>query len=195
MKKIESPFEAYHLFLSIKQHFTRENYDCFKYNFRVNAKASSFNSRKDKYHYYKLSKQQDPTGLIVSNIIEDTSIWIGDLFNDKSKENHTQWLSRQQSISYLFQNEIENISDLKESVLINNGDYPLLLNLFLRKKISHETMIILNSFGKFLPYWKKNISDTIIWPEHYLVLKKYSPFVNFNSIKCKKILLDHMSNV
>ena len=51
-----SPFEAYKLYTAIKNHFTTESYDYFKYNGKVRASEHTFETRKDKYMFYKLSK-------------------------------------------------------------------------------------------------------------------------------------------
>ena len=53
-----TPFESYKTFLAVKSHFTT-SYDYIKYNGKVNATQSSFEVRKDKYQYYKLSKQKE----------------------------------------------------------------------------------------------------------------------------------------
>jgi len=51
-----TPFEVYQKYLSLKQHFNRNEYDYFKFNGRVRANESSFDKRKDKYHFIRLSK-------------------------------------------------------------------------------------------------------------------------------------------
>jgi hypothetical protein len=55
-----TPFESYTTFLALKNHFTTDSYDYIKYNGKVGAKPSSFDVRKDKYQFYKLSKHKDP---------------------------------------------------------------------------------------------------------------------------------------
>ncbi len=42
-----TPFESYKTFLAVKSHFTTDNYDYVKYNGKVTASASSFETRKD----------------------------------------------------------------------------------------------------------------------------------------------------
>ena len=51
-----TPFEVYQKYLSLKQHFNREEYDYFKFRGKVRASESSFDKRKDKYHFIRLSK-------------------------------------------------------------------------------------------------------------------------------------------
>ena len=46
-----TPFDCYKLFLSLKNHFIKSNYDYFKYCGKSNASLTSFNARKDKYFF------------------------------------------------------------------------------------------------------------------------------------------------
>ena len=58
----------------------------------------------------------------------------------------------------------------------------------MQEEISLETVVILNSIFGFIDRESKNISDTIIWPDTRRLIEKYTPFVNFNVDKCKKLL-------
>ena len=47
-------FQAYTLYLALKQHFTPgRGYDFFKYNGKTNASKNAFETRKDKYFFHK----------------------------------------------------------------------------------------------------------------------------------------------
>ena len=63
-------FNAYRTYLALKQHFT-SNYDYFKYNGKVNVSPNSFETRKDKFHFYKLSKKKDYQKIILSTIVDN----------------------------------------------------------------------------------------------------------------------------
>ena len=60
--------------------------------------------------------------------------------------------------------------------------------------ISLETVIILDSLLGFIPRESKKISDTIIWPDIKRRIEKYKPFVNFDDIKCRNLLLKGFTN-
>jgi hypothetical protein len=76
-----TPYEAYKTFLAVKSHFTT-SYDYIKYNGKVSASQHSFEVRKDKYQYYKLSKHKDPLQYLVANFVDGDLKWIGDLFRE-----------------------------------------------------------------------------------------------------------------
>jgi hypothetical protein len=185
-----TPFEAYTTYLALKNHFTKESYDFFKYGGKGKASQSSFEVRKDKYFFHKLSKHKDVANYIVANILIKDNLWVGDLVNDdQSNDIYTEWLKRQQSLSYLFKNELVKLDDdLNKNILVEDGQHPHLLNLYKKKIISDETLIILNSILGFFKYWDKNISEEVIWPKIKIKLVKYTPFISFDKNKMKMIL-------
>ena len=54
------PYDAYVKYLAMKSHFTDKKYDYIKYNGKVKAWRTTFETRRDKYFFYKLSKQKNP---------------------------------------------------------------------------------------------------------------------------------------
>ena len=51
-------FDCYKTYLAIKQHFTQPAYDYFRYYGATSASMTSFNRRKDKYFFEKMSRQK-----------------------------------------------------------------------------------------------------------------------------------------
>jgi hypothetical protein len=74
------------------------------------------------------------------------------------------------------------------SLMVQDGEYPLLVRMLLYGEVSIETVCILNSLLKFLPMWDKKITDTIHYPSVSLKIKKYTPFIQFEPTKYKLIL-------
>lgn len=176
------------MYVALTRHFN-STYDYFKYNGKVKAKVSSFEIRKDKYMFHKLSKHRNPVGLIVSNILEDNCKWSGNLFTEEANSNFLQWENRIQSLTYNFKNEIENMDDkLLKNFVIDGGQHPLTLELYYRKEISIETLIILNDVFDIFPKWNKEIDDVVIWPDTYNVCMKYKSFFDYDIKNMKNIL-------
>lgn len=186
-----TPFESYKTFLAVKSHFTSDSYDYIKYNGKVNASSTSFETRKDKYQFYKLSKHKNPLQYLVANFVDGDLKWIGDLFDDKSEKVYADWLKRQQSISYIFEQDLNKLLTLfDDNVIVKNGQHPYLLKQYLRREISIETIIILNDILGFFGHWNKKIEDGVLWPSIYKKLSKYKPFFHYDMFKCRKILKD-----
>lgn len=190
-----TPYESYVTYLALKRHFTTDSYDFLQYNGKIRASKDSFESRRDKYFFSKLAKKEDPKHFLIANFLKDPNIWIGTLVDDPIHDKiYTEWKKRSQSLMYIFKQEIYSLDDDLDGILRTSGDYPKLFAGYLLDLVCPETMIILDASLRFMPYWKKNIDDTIIFPDHYRKLQKYKPFVRFDKDKTKKIMQERWMN-
>lgn len=189
-------YEAFGIYNALKLHFTQESYDYFKYNGKTNVSLSSFENRKDKWHFTKLSKKfnlkDDLVSFIVSNLVNNEKLWIGDLLNDDADVHHMKRKKVIQSFSYVFENDciklFSNVQNPNELLVPNQGSHPKLLTSCMRKEIEIETLCVLNSILNFFPMWKQKIEDTIIWPSYRMKVLKYNDFLNKDQTKNKIIL-------
>ena len=89
-------YETFQLYNALKLHFTG-NYDFFKYNGKSNVSVDSFERRKDKYHFYKLSRKypnkEEMKNFLVANFVENDQMWVGDLLNDGAIDNYRRPVS------------------------------------------------------------------------------------------------------
>ena len=176
-----TPVETYQSYLALKLHFEGK-YDYFKYGGKTSASAESFEKRKDKYKFVKLSsKLSDPQILdyYLANFIRGKK-WIGDF--DK-----TNWLEHKkvnQSLEYVYQNDIEKLLTIAENFdilfKVGEGNHPKLVKAYLGKKVSLETLVILEKILKFRESFDAKISETYIWPKVSLLIKKYEPFLKID---------------
>jgi len=188
-------YEAFSLYESLKLHFNKDSYDFFKYNGKTNITVTSFENRKDKYHFYKLSRKysdkEELTNFIISNLIVSERLWVGDLLSEDADIRYRERKKVLQSLSYVFENDckslFESVSDPNE-VIKTEGDYPVLLTKALRKEVSIETIIILDKILGFLPMWNKKLTDTVRWPEYHRKLIKYAAFLPNDVVKYKMLL-------
>lgn len=189
-------FDIYVYFLALKKHFTT-NYDFFKYNGKIKASLYSFENRKDKFFFYKLSKRSDAKQFILANILENPKVWIGDLFDEKHEEVYKQWIKVQQSLGYRFRNDVSKLDqdDPNSDIFVTDGQHPRLLKLYLQNEITIETLIILNDLIGFFPHWEKKISDTILFPEINKKCRNYQPFLQYDKEKMRKIVLDKYKHI
>lgn len=183
-----TPYEAYQKFLALKMHFTSD-YDAVKYNFKTNANPTSFETRKDKYFFHKLSKHRDLDNYLVSNFVVSDPKWVGDLVDERAEQNYTEWKRRQESFTYNFSVEIgKMLPEFNDNFLVKDGQHPPFLKLLLKRDVSLETFIVVNDVVNFFNYWNKSIDDTIIWPMIYRKCTKYKPFFHYDAFKCRKIM-------
>ena len=106
-----TPFEAYKLYIAIKQHFSSPSYDFFKYNGKVRVSADNFETRKDKYMFYKLSKRDDAMEYLVAILSQHPNVWVGEMFEPKYEQLYKDYLKKKESLTYTFKNDIDNLLD------------------------------------------------------------------------------------
>lgn len=192
-------FALYQYYVALKQHFTT-SYDFFKYNGKVRLNASSFETRKDKFFFYKLTKHDSPKEKILANLVNDPKVWIGDIADsEKCDTIYTDWVARQQRLRYAFKTDLSELDDDFDSEFrVVNGQHPHVLKVYLMKRISLETLVILDDLLSCFKYWDKKVSDNIVYPNINNSVSKYRPFVHkegFDIEKYKEILLDKYENI
>ncbi len=189
-----TPFDVYKTYLALKNHFSKPSYDYFKYAGKSRASIESFNKRKDKYWFEKISRNKNSNEVkdfFISNLIEaddPSSLWIGNVIR-AGDIYYKEWIKRQQSLSYLFKEESEEMlssNNLKELFDCSKG-HPPILKMFLSGKICIETLVIWDKIFLFGNSFDKKLLDPV-WETVSLKIKKYNPFLNINVFLYKKIL-------
>ena len=185
-------FEAYKMYLAVSNHFKSKSYDYFKYNGSVRAKVSSYEVRKDKYFFERASrvfKKEDFLKYLVCNMCYSTE-WIGNLLGGKQQLQYKKWKQHTESLTYNFKEEIENLYDIEENFdslfRMEEGKHPLLYRLYLRNKISLETLVLLDNLVGYCKLWSK--ADDMMLDETVMLIGKYRPFL-FHFTKPSKIKL------
>ena len=192
IQDLEQAFTTYKLYVALKNHFTSPYYDYFKYGGVVKAGKSTFERRGDKFFFAKLAKKPDLKNYLISNFVDNQQMWVGDLLTTGNGDKvYNKWLGRQQSLTYVFEDDLTRLSDdFNQNIIVTEGQHPKLLKLVLRKEVCFETLVILNSLCKFFKYWSRNIEEQIVWPQVKFKCKKYKPFLDFDQLKYKKIVVD-----
>ena len=192
------PIEVYKTYLAFKNHFTKENYDYFKYCGKTNASMNAFNKRKDRYFFERMSRKKTDGEIkhyFLANFVECSdpdSLWIGDIIRS-GNDHHTSWLKRFQGMTYLFENESTfiNKNNFEDLFLIKGHSHPEILKRHLQGDISIESMIILDMMLNYSKKFDKKLIDPV-WKTVGLKIKKYKPFLNIDVGKFKKILLERL---
>lgn len=184
-------FEAYVLYVAIKQHFTSKSYDYFKYEGKVRVDETNYEVRKDRYHFYKLSRQRDPRLLLVSNFAEGNVKWVGDLLTDEAKSVYNAWEAYNASVKFQFSKDCALvIPDLATNCKVIDGQHPPLLKLVLQKEVRLQSLYIMNDLLGFFPNWDSKIEDGIIWPKLRTRCLKAGPFLEYDRQMAKKAIVD-----
>jgi hypothetical protein len=187
----ENGLAAYQEYMAIKRHFT-STYDYFKYNGKVSVSFDSFSVRKDAYSFQRLSKKKDYKHLILANAVDNPKLWVGDLLEDKANEIYLAWKKRNDAITSHIQDNLNKLDDeFKSNFVSNKGQYPKIIDLYLRKEISIETTCVLTKMTNSQEYWTKTILDNVMFPDIMKKLDNYYPFIIYSKEKVKKVVKDH----
>jgi hypothetical protein len=189
-------YEAFSLYHVLKLHFTSE-YDYFKYNGKSNITIDSFEKRKDKFHFYKLSRKYDTEeykDFIVANMLKSDKTWAGSLLEEDAAIVHVKRIALIQALGYNFKNDCALIAERGSinELLHTDGDYPELLTMALQGEINIETVCILNSFMNFMSMWQRKIIEDIRYPNLHRKWIKYTPFIMFDRTKFREIALKEL---
>jgi hypothetical protein len=191
-----SPFDTYQSYLSLKSHFNNPKYDYFKYHKKTRATITTFNKRRDRYWFEKMSRKYSDEEIIeflVSNFVASNNpqnLWIGELISSGDKV-YQEWKKRQQSLKYIFKEQSNDLfldSPLKNVLDCSKG-HPILIKKYLSGNVSPETIVIYNKIFDFVTHFNKKLLDPV-WEVVSLKIYKYDPFINIDIPSYKKILRD-----
>lgn len=185
-------FKAYKYFMAIKLHFTSEKYDVFEKNGRVSGTRATFEKRNDRFLFEKLgnkfSAEQEYIQFLVANFAYGHKNVV---YSNESDEYYHTWMKRKESMSQIFQNDLNEIilhlekNHLKEEDLYSTeSGIPELLSMYVGGYITLETMVILQNLEDYLPKWESLI---MLWHDHFLTIRKANRFVKYNENRIQLI--------
>ena len=188
------PADAYRCYLALKNHFTKDHYDYIKYRGKTRASNEAFYKRKDRFWFEKFARQKNDKEIeefFVSNFIYSTdpsTVWIGEMIKE-GEGRYQEWQKKVQSLTYVFKQETESVFENKkvDDMFDCSKGHPPILKIYLRGDISLESMVI---YDRILGYGKdfdKRLKDPV-WETVSRKITKYSPFLNIDVSRYKKIL-------
>ena len=194
------PFDAYRCYLSLKNHFTKDHYDYHKYRGKTRATVQAFYKRKDRFWFEKFARQKNDKEVeefFVSNFIYSTdpaTMWIGEMIKE-GEGRYQEWKKKTQSLSYIFKEEAENVFEERkvDDVFDCAKGHPPILKSYLGGDTSLETMVICDIIFEYGTNFDKKLNDPV-WETVSRKIKKYTPFLNINVPRYKKILKEVVIN-
>ena len=183
------PIDVYLMYCAMKAHFSKNDYDFFTYKGKSRVPRNSFYKRKDRVFFVKLSRkyteEEDLKNYFVANFIVDKQGYVAN-FNDK---NYETWKDRRSNFYNIFTEEIrpfvKNFNPIFES---KKSEHPLILKEYLGKRVSIETLVILDDISKFTKIWNKELKNDVVWPKVKKLMFDYKKFLTYDKKKCTIIL-------
>ena len=175
------PIDVYLMYCAMKAHFVKTDYNFIKYGGKSRVSRNSFFKRKDRYFFVKLSKkyktENEIRNYFVANFMMEQRGYVAN-FND---ENYEKWQNRQNNFHDIFTNEIQPmIQDFNSLFEIKKSEHPKLMKEYLGKRISLETLIILDELVEYSKKWNEHLKDDILWPDLKKLMNNYKWFLTFD---------------
>ena len=178
--------DVYLMYCAIKAHFSRDNYDYHKFGGKTKIKRDSFYKRKDRFFFARLAKKyktkEEIEDYLVSNYIACKGAWVGKFEDDV----YNEWKRRKQSLTYNFINEMTPYANRFEELFLWEDTHPLLLREYMGKRVSMETLVILDELINFQKKWR---DDDIVWKDLKKLMNNYKKFLTFDKNKCRVSLM------
>jgi len=175
------PIDVYLMYCAMKAHFGKTDYNFIKYGGKSRVSRNSFFKRKDRYFFVKLSKkyktENEIRNYFVANFMMEQRGYVAN-FND---ENYEKWQNRQNNFHDIFTNEIQPmIQDFNSLFEIKKSEHPKLMKEYLGKRISLETLIILDELVEYSKKWNEHLKDDLLWPDLKKLMNNYKWFLTFD---------------
>ena len=188
------PADAYRCYLALKNHFTKDHYDYHKYRGKTRATHQAFYKRKDRFWFEKFARQKkdkEVEEFFVSNFIYSTdpgTMGIGEMIKE-GEGRYIDWKKKIQSLSYIFKEEVNTLFEQNKvnEVFDCSKGHPPILRSYLGGKTSLETLVICDMIFDYRKDFDKKLDDPV-WETVSRKIKKYSPFLNIDVPRYKKIL-------
>ena len=190
-------FEVYKMYLSLKQHFTKPDYDYYKYNGKVRANEKSFEQRHDRYFFKKLATKHKRDKLLyyfVANFVNNPKGYLRTF----SEDIYNRWRIHQESFTYKFKQDVNLLLDDDQSPYqeafddmfrVTSGEHPTIIKNYLSGDISLETLVVFETCLGFVENFDKVLTDPI-WKDTKMKVIKYKPFLKLNCQEYKSVILN-----
>lgn len=173
--------QVYQLYLSLRLHFTRPDFDITKSRKGVKVSREAFLKRNDLFALRKLAETKTKTEIIdflVANFVSGNQ-W-GGVFDAEANEVYAEWQIRMQKLGYTFKQDIQTLYADGDPFEVIDGQHPKVIKLYLGKKISLESIAILAKIGIIENTDYSSLSNDFIWNDFVHLVKKYKPFVKID---------------
>ena len=185
-----APVDIYLMYCAMKAHFGKGKYDFVQYEGKTKVSRNSFYKRKDKYFFARLAKKyDDPKEIqnwLLSNFIKDRRGYIANF----SDENYDSWRLKREGFFDMFAVEMHSLVQEFEPLFeVHSDTHPKLLKEYLGKRVSIETMIVLEVLVDYCDNWDKHLSEDIVWQDTRKLMKDYKRFLTIDPRKYKMKLL------
>ena len=172
---------------------------------RGNVKGSeqAFIARNDRYLFERIARKHQTDREVIKYFVANFSYGNDACVYDESsaEDNLQEWNRRKESLTRVFENDLHEVVLQKEKNNLsrkqifefNLDSYPLILKMYIGKKVTIETMFLLNKLDGYLKLWHN--SSMLLWEEERRRIEKLEGFVKFDAPKLSQIYASFMEEL
>lgn len=197
-------YKAYRYFLALKLHFTTDKFNVFENKGNVRGSFETFQARADKYLFDKLARKfnndKDLIQFIVAQFVYNNSNFIYEL--EQADDNYIQWIKVKESITRVFQDDLNELllqhekngytTDEIFNCTIN--DFPIIIKLYLGRRINPQTICILSHLNQSIAEWLNNPNLALVLESDIRMLYKMHGFFKYDKDKILKLYNEFKAN-
>lgn len=189
-------YEAYKMYLALRNHFQTDDYDAIKMRGRIRASRRTFAEKQGVFKKLVTQyKDAEICDFFVANFVNGNR-W-GGVYDAEAAECYRQWLARRESLRYRFTQDLHalqaecdeaGINNIADALISVGGQHPLIVRCYLRRSIQIETLVILDKLLRWSDAVDQVCSDTLMWPDLRRLIRKYSPFLKIKEDEYRSII-------
>ena len=197
-------FKAYRYYVALKLHFTTDKFNVFENKGHVKGSYETFNARNDRHLFDKLARRfdsdQELIQFMVSNFVYGNPNMIYN--QEEAEQNYTEWKRIKESITKLFQDDLNTLEleaqknkySLEQIFNCTNNDFPIIIKLYLGKRINPQTISIISDIYEPIAEWKNDATMGLILENELRILYKIKGFFKYDKDKLSKIFSEFCTN-
>lgn len=191
-------FDVYITYLSIQQHFKRENYDAVKYRFKVGASTNAYDKRRDRGLFRALLKKypkQPDLVRALSISMFNGHTYVAEILGDEIL--HKEFQRRIESLEYIFSQELDYVLEEYGTIakaVSKDGTSPLYIDV-LGGRFSALSAIVLDRLTDWFDLVTKYTTVDPHYSDFVMKHRKLGRLVDVDILKTRKILLDKLNQI
>ena len=189
-------FKAFKYYTAIKLHFTDPTFNVFINRGHVKGSFEKFRARNDHLLFEKLARQfsdKEYIQYIASNFMYGNADVIYD--PAEAMANYKEYIRRKQSITKVFADDLATIVDSSAQYEFSGLQIPDVLQLLMAKRITLETISILNDMDAIVDKLRQSNQMTLLFGDVLLKIDKSKGFVKYDSSKIMSHYLQFLEDI
>jgi hypothetical protein len=197
-------FKAYRYFLALKLHFTTDKFNVFENKGNVRGSFETFQARNDRHIFDKLARKfatdQELIQWMVAQFVYNNHNFIYNIAEGDA--NYIEWVRVKESITKVFADDLNQLQlehekhghILQELINCTLNDFPIIIKLYLGKRIHPHTIAILSNMSDEVSAWLNNKNLALVLEAEIRVLYKMHGFFKYDKKKLSKIFNEFIAN-